>query len=708
MRNPPPPPDAFARSRRVTPPAAMSLLPQDPATQMSLWLTAAALRICDWVAREHPALGLHHPFLEGYRAAAEAALPGVATTAWPAHLISRETHALPFARTADTLALTDTQRLAFALVALAEEDARVGAFLVEAQGGGAPYPSIETLARVLSDGPPVLGAGWDLAAPLIAAGLLIPTEKTGPRARQTLAPEPLAWDLIRGAALPAWPRGVRLSTKSTARKCDGLAYNQSFRDQLTRVPAAIAAINAPLIVLRHMPGADIEEISASLALAMDRNLLIAGAANNENAHARTIGAAAILCDAIPLLSCDLGPGETLEPPELGRWIGPVILSMGQSGGLDPLSAARAITLAVPFPRATDRARAWLEAFEERPVTGMEEIRDGFQLPLGYVRRAGRAAASAATLAGRATITPSDVQVAARALGREQLDGLAEFMPASDGWGELIAPGQTKTLLDELCARCKNRERLPRHLGTARDGSAGRGVRALFTGASGTGKTLAARLLGGAVGTDVYRLNLAAVVDKFVGETEKRMDQILAQAEALDVILLADEGDGLLAQRTDVRSSNDRFANLETNFLLQRLESHEGIVVVTTNAPDNIDSAFQRRMDVVVPFPRPSAEARLALWELHLPDNHAVDPARLRDFSTQAALTGGQIRNAVRAAASIALSEGGPIDAEALRRGLERELQKAGAMGGLAPGRGGSGAQTTRLSAFAKALNGEGS
>ena len=136
------------------------------------------------------------------------------------------------------------------------------------------------------------------------------------------------------------------------------------------------------------------------------------------------------------------------------------------------------------------------------------------------------------------------------------------------------------------------------------------MRALLTGPSGTGKTLACRLLAAELDKDLYRVDLAAVVDKYVGETEKNLDRILSTAEELDVVLLIDEGDSLLGNRTEVRTANDRFANLETNYLLQRLESYQGIVVVTTNAPDRIDPAFQRRMDVVLqlvePGPSPSA------------------------------------------------------------------------------------------------------
>src|SRR5207248_2214342 len=150
---------------------------------------------------------------------------------------------------------------------------------------------------------------------------------------------------------------------------------------------------------------------------------------------------------------------------------------------------------------------------------------------------------------------------------------------------------------------------PAGVGRALSGQLTPGVRALFSGPSGTGKTLAARLLAGRLGMDLYRLDLSAVVNKYIGETEKNLNRAFTLAEELDVILLLDEGDALLTQRTAVQTSNDRYANLETNYLLQRLEAFEGILIVTTNAGDRIDAAFQRRVDVVVEFRTPDAAER---------------------------------------------------------------------------------------------------
>jgi SpoVK/Ycf46/Vps4 family AAA+-type ATPase len=171
------------------------------------------------------------------------------------------------------------------------------------------------------------------------------------------------------------------------------------------------------------------------------------------------------------------------------------------------------------------------------------------------------------------------------------------------------------------------------------------------------------------------------VSKFIGETEKNLGQIFALAEELDIILLLDEGDSLLTQRTAVQTSNDRYANLETNYLLQRLESFEGILLITTNAIDLIDSAFQRRMDVVVEFRPPEPGERYQIWQLHLPPDHVVDPGMLRDVAARCALSGGQIKNAVLHASLLSLSDGGKVGNAHIEAAVQREYRK---MGGVYP------------------------
>ena len=273
----------------------------------------------------------------------------------------------------------------------------------------------------------------------------------------------------------------------------------------------------------------------------------------------------------------------------------------------------------------------------------------------------------------------DVQHACRTLNRQTLETLAVHLPATGDWSQLAVCEDTQRDLQELEARCRQRERLASAAGGAFTAQLNAGVRALFTGPSGTGKTLAARALAAQLQLDIYRLDLSAVVNKYIGETEKNLNQIFSRAEELDVILLIDEGDALLTQRTGVNTSNDRYANLETNFLLQRLESFNGIIIITTNSSELIDSAFQRRMDVTVDFRLPDAAERWQIWQLHLPAASTVDERLLTDVVTRCTLTGGQIRNAALHATLLALNNGGIVTNEYVEAAVQREYRKLGAV-----------------------------
>jgi SpoVK/Ycf46/Vps4 family AAA+-type ATPase len=285
----------------------------------------------------------------------------------------------------------------------------------------------------------------------------------------------------------------------------------------------------------------------------------------------------------------------------------------------------------------------------------------------------------AKLTGADRIELADVQRSMRLLNAQALDTLATQLTVAGNWADLAARDDTLRDLLDLELRCRHRERLPPPHGEASDRSACSGVRALFRGPSGTGKTLAARLLASVLQKDLYRVDLSSIVNKYIGETEKNLERVLSRAEELDVVLLFDEGDALLTHRTDVSNATDRYANLETNFLLQRLESFDGILIVTTNAGDRIDAAFERRMDVVVEFQVPQAAERWELWQLHLPRSHVVDPDFLNEVATRCALGGGQIRNAVVHASLLAVHAGTAIDTPTLDIAVRREYRKAGAI-----------------------------
>jgi SpoVK/Ycf46/Vps4 family AAA+-type ATPase len=314
---------------------------------------------------------------------------------------------------------------------------------------------------------------------------------------------------------------------------------------------------------------------------------------------------------------------------------------------------------------------------------IEELSATFRLTGGNISRVAAAACALAALDGRRELTLADARRASHTLNRQVLDTLASLVPPGDDTRAFAAAPETTGELELLEAHCRHRERLAGTLGVAFGGHHACGVRALFSGPSGAGKTLAARRLAMALERDLYRIDLSAVINKYIGETEKNLGRVLARAEELDIVLLLDEGDALLTRRTSVHSANDRYANLETNFLLQRLESFEGILIVTTNAAQRVDEAFQRRMDAVIVFGMPEPEERLAIWQAHLPAAHRLEPTELEEVAYACALSGGQIRNAARYAGLLALESARSIDRAHLTAALQREYRKAGAVCPLA-------------------------
>jgi SpoVK/Ycf46/Vps4 family AAA+-type ATPase len=203
------------------------------------------------------------------------------------------------------------------------------------------------------------------------------------------------------------------------------------------------------------------------------------------------------------------------------------------------------------------------------------------------------------------------------------------------------------------------------------------VRALFVGPSGTGKTLAACWLATKLGLPLYRVDLANINSKYIGETEKNLARLLARAERTEAVLLFDEADSLFGKRTEIRESNDRFANTQTNYLLQRIETFDSIAILTSNSRGRFDTAFSRRLDMIVEFPAPAPAERRALWQAHLGEGHSLTMQELNLVAGQCDFAGGQIRNVVLAAAVAARGHGQIIDFPKLLHALQAEYRKAG-------------------------------
>ena len=233
-------------------------------------------------------------------------------------------------------------------------------------------------------------------------------------------------------------------------------------------------------------------------------------------------------------------------------------------------------------------------------------------------------------------------------------------------------------IDELMARIRERRHVYEDWNFAAKAGRSVGVSALFSGPPGTGKTMAAGLIAREVGTAVYQVDANKIVSKWIGETEKNLAALFDAAEAGQAILLFDEADALFGKRTDVKSSNDRHANQETNFLLQRLESFTGICILTTNHEDSLDEAFRRRLSLHVRFPMPEPEERARLWQALLPAEAPVENGvDFGDLADQYEMSGGYIRNAVLRAAFYAADRNTQIRAVDLARAASLEYQAMG-------------------------------
>ncbi|HEX2196219.1 MAG TPA: ATP-binding protein, partial [Actinomycetota bacterium] len=325
--------------------------------------------------------------------------------------------------------------------------------------------------------------------------------------------------------------------------------------------------------------------------------------------------------------------------------------------------------------AEDRAAAWRAA---APGVDAAEATAHFRLGPYEIAAAGRVAAERAALERRA-VEAGDLAFGARMQGSPALERLARRVEPRARWDDLVVPARVARRLRDLADRARHRDRVLAEWGVGGSAGGGRGVVALFAGRSGTGKTMSAEIVAGDLGLDLYVVDLASVVDKYVGETEKNLDRIFDEADRVDAVLLFDEADALFGKRSGVEDAHDRYANIEVAYLLQRMEAFEGVAILTTNLKNNLDAAFARRLDAVVELPMPDERDRLRLWDAHLPP--AVPRAGDVDleFLTRFKLSGGNVRNACLAAAYRAAAADRAVTMEDLVDGVAQEYAKLGHM-----------------------------
>ncbi len=382
----------------------------------------------------------------------------------------------------------------------------------------------------------------------------------------------------------------------------------------------------------------------------------------------------LLSDSIPVFSQWLVPGERRSIPAVPGYSGPIILLTGPEGDFE--SDDRTIVdWRLSVPPVSERTDLWTAAIVDRSLAS--------RLAAQHRHSAGRIAALAARAREDVTLCEGSKEnvshAAIRAVSRRGdasgLGALAELIPNEVGDDALVATDSLRQELESLVTRCRMRENFPESLGPSIQARYRPSVRALFVGPSGTGKTLAAGWLASRLGIPLFRVDLSAVTSKYIGETEKNLSQLLARAEQNEVLLLFDEADSLFGKRTDIHEANDRFANAQTNYLLQRMESYDGIAILTSNGRGRFDDAFSRRFDAIVAFPFPGPEERRELWLTHLGAGHGVTSTQLNLLAAFAELTGGQIRNGVLRGAVDAAQDGKSIQYRHLLSGIASEYRK---------------------------------
>jgi SpoVK/Ycf46/Vps4 family AAA+-type ATPase len=296
--------------------------------------------------------------------------------------------------------------------------------------------------------------------------------------------------------------------------------------------------------------------------------------------------------------------------------------------------------------------------------------------------------AAATVARAQTHAPGKgpiqmhIRTGLRAALDGRLAGLAHRVETSQDWDSLVLPTDQREAIEELLARVRRRRTVYEDWDLGSYFGRGLGVSALLSGPPGTGKTMAAGLIAKELSTDLYQVDMSKIVSKWIGETEKNLAAVFDAAEAGHAILLFDEADALFGKRTDVRSSNDRHANQETNFLLQRLESFRGVCLMTTNNDTAIDEAFRRRISFHIHFPMPEVAERIRLWRTMLRPTIPVEgEIDLAGLASRYEMSGGHIRNAVLRAAFFAADSGGAVTNQHLYRAAALEYH---AMGRIMP------------------------
>ncbi|MBM4320490.1 MAG: ATP-binding protein, partial [Deltaproteobacteria bacterium] len=340
-------------------------------------------------------------------------------------------------------------------------------------------------------------------------------------------------------------------------------------------------------------------------------------------------------------------------------------------------------LALPIPQMDQRELLWRcflgSAGGLDDGLSLREVADLYPLTGGLIRRAAETAVSRAASRGAATtVSLDDVRAGVRSQLAHRLRSVAEYIEPHGSWEDVVVPKETAERLQEMVAFFRHRRQVWESWDFRSKFSTLRGVSSLFYGPPGTGKSFTAGVMAAQLGMDLFRVDLSQVVSKWIGETEKNLGRVFDEAARGHVVLFFDEADSLFTKRTEVSSSVDRYANLEVNYLLQRMERYEGVTILATNHEGTLDPAFKRRLSFRIQFPQPEQEERRRLWQTLIPEKARMVQDVDWDYLAEAfEMSGGHIRNAIVRAAFRAADQDAPIDGELLAAAAAVEYEEMG-------------------------------
>ncbi|HDD24021.1 MAG TPA: ATP-binding protein [Chloroflexi bacterium] len=352
--------------------------------------------------------------------------------------------------------------------------------------------------------------------------------------------------------------------------------------------------------------------------------------------------------------------------------------------MDALHTKAFVRIELPRPSSAERVQLWARSLDGDTslASGVDlsSVANKFRFSGGQIKDAAVTARNLARWRDpeNGHVTLDDLYSACRLQSNRKLATLAQKITPHYKWDDIVLPSDRLEQLKEICNYVKYRSLVYDEWGFDLKLSMGKGLNALFAGPSGTGKTMAADIMAGELSLDLYKIDLSSVVSKYIGETEKNLARIFAEAETSNAILFFDEADALFGRRSEVRDSHDRYANIEISYLLQKMEEYKGVVILATNLRKNMDDAFVRRMHFTIEFPFPTENDRRRIWERIWPDDMPRSPDLDLDFmASRFEVAGGNIRNIALAAAFLAADDGGAVNMVHLTRATQREYQKMG-------------------------------